>query len=819
MKKFAKGLGILSIIMICFYGTVPAAEPDPQMTGLPELTEAELRWQNTHMRKVRKVKLNAIALERINQWRGKRGKSAIDASGLPVAKTGKELETVVGADSLIDTSSPVPGEDIPGSIDNSQLQYFPPIRSQGSLNSCGSFSGVYYAMTYMHALAKDLDAKDGGDQYRLSPKWAYNMVNEGTNIGSWYYWAYEIGQKHGVSTWEEFPYDSDYREWNLEPDTWENSLYRRFDQYGYVGDTHTDAGIDQVRQMLLNGYILNIPTYINSWVWQTIADDPSTTDDDEFVGKQCAAWVNGTQGYHAMTVVGYDDSIWVDINGNNTVDSGEKGAFRIANSWGTGWGDGGFAWMAYDALKQTSGVSDGPSQDRVYGWSPARAHWVTAKSDYSPKLIAQFSLTHLKRDHLRITLGLSETGQTDPSEIWYPEMIYNQGGAYGFDGSTSSSAGTFVFDFTDLLPSGGGLRTYYLGIQDDTAGDEAGLSSFELIDLTAGRAASSSTDAPLTIDGDSVYATVAYDYSDGNLAPEAVADASVVSGEAPLAVDFDGSASSDPDGSIVSWEWDFGDQSAQSGESVSHTYDQAGTYTAVLTVTDDMGAQATAELAIDVAADPSLVVWVSDLSGTLVSKTSGDLAEVTVTILDLDSMPVSGAAVQGTWSGLVSGDAYGTTASDGTVVFESRKSKKSGAFTFTVDNVTASGYTYDASFNSFSSLEISNQSDTGDDVAVHVSGITMTMNQKGSNSEGVAVVSVADESGSPVQGAVISATWSGIVSGSASGTSDSSGSVTLTSPKTRESGTITLTVDGISGTGFTYAPENNVETSDIIDIP
>lgn len=35
-----------------------------------------------------------------------------------------------------------------------------------------------------------------------------------------------------------------------------------------------------------------------------------------------------------MTLVGYNDNIWVDINGNGIVDNGEKGAFKIANSWG-----------------------------------------------------------------------------------------------------------------------------------------------------------------------------------------------------------------------------------------------------------------------------------------------------------------------------------------------------------------------------------------------------------------------------------------------------------------------------------------------------
>lgn len=42
------------------------------------------------------------------------------------------------------------------------------------------------------------------------------------------------------------------------------------------------------------------------------------------------------KGRHAMVVVGYDDN---------------KGAFKVLNSWGTSWGQGGFGWIAYSAFK------------------------------------------------------------------------------------------------------------------------------------------------------------------------------------------------------------------------------------------------------------------------------------------------------------------------------------------------------------------------------------------------------------------------------------------------------------------------------------
>lgn len=701
-----KWVTLLIFIGLVMVNTAWTKQDNNYQTGLPELTQEELEYQNKHMFRVKKVKLNKLGLERINNWRKTQGKEKIDDEKINIKKKGSELELAVGETVFTDADFSVPTADIPADIDNSQLMYFPPIRSQGSINSCGAFSGVYYAMTYMHAWANNLDAQNGGDTARLSPKWAYNMVNGGANAGSWYYWAYEIGQKHGAATWSEFPYDSNYREWCSDTGVWEDALYRRFDQYGYVSGTSTDAGIEQVKQMLLNGYVLNIPTYIHSWNWKAAGDDPSTTADDGYAGKSIAYWVNGTSGYHAMTVVGFNDDIWVDINGNGTVDTGEKGAFRIANSWGTGWGEGGFCWMSYDALKSSSGVANGPASGRISGWYPDRAHWVTAREGYTPKVIGKFTLTHSKRDHLRITLGVSDTGDNLPGTVWYPEMIYNQGGAYGFDGTTTAVTRTFVFDFTDILPTANATQRYYLGMNDDSAGDQAFMASFVLVDLENSGQETVCLDTPLSVDAGQIYAPVDYYRFDGNLPPVAVMTTSDTQGMAPFEISFDGSESYDEDGHIASYEWNFGDGSSQSGPVVTHTYDTAGSFTATLTVTDDSGASHTDQVSVEIQAAPLTACYVLDMEGQLFTSGPKTGAETVITIVDEALMPVANAQVQGNWTGVVTGTATGTTAGDGTVTLRSRTTKKDGTFTFTITQVSASGYEYDPPQNLVASITL-----------------------------------------------------------------------------------------------------------------
>jgi PKD repeat protein len=94
-------------------------------------------------------------------------------------------------------------------------------------------------------------------------------------------------------------------------------------------------------------------------------------------------------------------------------------------------------------------------------------------------------------------------------------------------------------------------------------------------------------------------------------------------GEAAM---FTGGSSYDPDGNIVSYEWDFGDGATGSGVDTSHAYTSVGTYTVTLTVTDNDGAKDSDTCTVIVEED--LPAPPTDLDANLVS---GALSDVKLT--------------------------------------------------------------------------------------------------------------------------------------------------------------------------------------------
>jgi PKD repeat protein len=185
-----------------------------------------------------------------------------------------------------------------------------------------------------------------------------------------------------------------------------------------------------------------------------------------------------------------------------------------------------------------------------------------------------------------------------------------------------------------------------------------------------------------------------------NQPPVAVAWANPESGEAPLTVQFSSDGSNDPDGSIVGYAWDFGDGGSSSDANPGHTYTEAGTYNATLTVTDDDGASQSDTVVITVTGASQDELHVQDQ--TVTRQTRGNRARAVdrVLITDQNNQPVTGATVTAVFSGPNQGQVSGVTKNNGIVVLSTDVVRNpQGVWCFEVTNVSKDGYVYNPAAN------------------------------------------------------------------------------------------------------------------------
>jgi len=162
-----------------------------------------------------------------------------------------------------------------------------------------------------------------------------------------------------------------------------------------------------------------------------------------------------------------------------------------------------------------------------------------------------------------------------------------------------------------------------------------------------------------------------------------------------LTCSFDGSSSSDPDGAITNYAWNFGDGTTGSGQTVSHTFAAGGTFPITLTATDNGGATGVQSKSLTVI-QPSM--HVGDLGRAVTNQGSTWTAIATITMHDGNHSPVAGATVGGAWSSGGTGSCT-TNASGQCAVAKSTIPKNTASVIFTVANVTHAMLTYHSADN------------------------------------------------------------------------------------------------------------------------
>ncbi|PYR56600.1 MAG: hypothetical protein DMF91_21530 [Acidobacteria bacterium] len=166
--------------------------------------------------------------------------------------------------------------------------------------------------------------------------------------------------------------------------------------------------------------------------------------------------------------------------------------------------------------------------------------------------------------------------------------------------------------------------------------------------------------------------------------------ASFTSACSGLTCSFNASGSSDPDGTIASYAWTFGDGTTGSGATANHTYAAGGSYTVTLTVTDNAAATSTQAQSVTVV-PPNM--HVGDLDGASTTQQNAWTAMVTVTIHTSSDALLANAAVSGAWND-GSTSSCTTNAAGQCAVSKAGIPKKTGSVNFAVTNVALGTFVY-----------------------------------------------------------------------------------------------------------------------------
>lgn len=486
-------IGVITALNLLFTNMTPSGVGQQRVTGLNPPTEEEIR--KLRAVRLKKIHPNRMAIERVNRERALRGLPLID----PGFARKVDLETEASNGALDSVSVTTSLSAVPAQVDNSQLPAFPVIGNQGSLPSCVAWASTYYQMSH-EVCMNTTDCENKLSKSRVfSPKWTYNFINYGNAQGTYFSDAYAVMATQGAALWSEFPVDSNYRAWDLNAEHWRSALNYRMQTSSTM--INTDTGMANVKQILANGHVVVMGTYISSWNYGSVATVPGASP-SPFAGQAIVKFQNGTNGGHAMTLVGFDDSVWVDINGNGVAEASEMGAFKVANSWGAGWGNAGFVWAAYDAFRLTTSVPN---------FAPSGRNQLTQMGDvvlmtYQPtpiKLLAKVTVSHLYRHQMNLYFGSSSSSVTSPTLSFRPAGVANRGGAWALDGGSSEVEGTFYFDLSSLAGTSISSQLFYLMFSDSSSGGPLSVRAFQVEDPMTRAVLYAVNNVPVTIDASS----------------------------------------------------------------------------------------------------------------------------------------------------------------------------------------------------------------------------------------------------------------------------------------------------------------------------
>lgn len=360
----------------------------------------------------------------------------------------------------------------PAYVNNAETKHFPPVFNQDG-GSCGSASRICYMFTHELNAFRNLDGKDPNNYYPSHFVWLLTNGNSGKDA-----FVQHIGVPsaaiYGGQTYSKYFGNQDTTNpdfgWMTGYDKWYSAMFNRMLQpKNFPVSVQTEEGREAVKNWLWNhngddefsaGGIAGIGV-ASGGQWFNIESTP-TNDEIGVTGKfYVKKW--GTQVDHALTIVGYDDRIEFDLNGNGKFgekSADEVGAWIIVNSWGDGWCNNGFIYCPY-AHAVPAFNANGTHPNNY--WMP---EIYRVRKNYEPQRTIKLKMNYSRRSELYLSAGVSaDLNATEPeSAVAFEHFKYAGDGNGGWsepapevpmlgrwaDGKLHEEPMEFGYDLTDL---------------------------------------------------------------------------------------------------------------------------------------------------------------------------------------------------------------------------------------------------------------------------------------------------------------------------------------------------------------------------------
>ena len=400
------------------------------------------------------------------------GLGALEVSPSEEAAFYSQFDNADGGVDLSNISS------VPASCDLStdeNSKYFPSIGDQGEINSCVAWATTYYQFTYAANKLNDIPTVG---YFAYSPAWTYNYTNGGTNNGTYFTDAYNVLMHQGALRWADMPHNNTNYDYSWCTDTTKmmNALKTRVSYNGEVVINSTgtpitsnkDTDLKEVKYLLSTGHILMVTvsaaSELSNWSYK-----PRYGNSSESVAYRAS---QSTYGGHAMVIVGYDDNVCCDVNGNGKIEASERGAFKIANSKGTTWKNKGFCWVLYDALNyvsanKTNNWEDSESGSRIsifernHLGKPNNIFRYIEVKNYNVNLAGLLTVNTNNRNHLTVNLFRNPNSST----AYTNSLLYLNGNYSKPKIVASPFNGSIVFDYGEFAnPASICTNGYYFGV-------------------------------------------------------------------------------------------------------------------------------------------------------------------------------------------------------------------------------------------------------------------------------------------------------------------------------------------------------------------